>query len=93
MRIKLIKTILFVIVTFLCMAIAIGAKYYVKSVQSFKINLTTKLSGVKELTVKSIIERDNELVIELYNDESYFCREFKKTFGITPSEYAKASRK
>ena len=24
-----------------------------------------------------------------YNDESYFCREFKKTFNATPSEYIK----
>ena len=46
--------------------------------EPIKINLTTKLSGVKELTVKSIIERDNELVIELYNDESYFIKEGTK---------------
>ena len=27
-----------------------------------------------------------------YNNESYFSREFKKHLGISPSEYAKASR-
>lgn len=43
--------------------------------EPIKINLTTKISGIKELTVKSIVERDNELVIELYGDESYFIKE------------------
>ena len=28
-----------------------------------------------------------------YNDESYFSREFKKRFGITPSEYMRMKEK
>lgn len=42
--------------------------------EPIKINLTAKIDGVKELSVKSIVERDNELVIELNNDESYFVK-------------------
>lgn len=42
--------------------------------EPIKINLTAKIDGVKELNVKSIVERDNELVIELNNDESYFVK-------------------
>lgn len=46
--------------------------------EPIKINLTAKIDGVKELTVKNIIEIDNELVIELNNDESYFVKEGMK---------------
>lgn len=89
MRIKLIKTILFVIVTFLCMAIAIGAKYYVKSVQSFKINLTTMGQSMQNNNDACYFELKNSIkesyakkFVALLNQTSLeFSSEFNKILG------------
>lgn len=89
MRIKLIKTILFVIVTFLCMAIAIGAKYYVKSVQSFKINLTTMEQSMQNNNDACYFELKNSIkesyakkFVALLNQTSLeFSSEFNKILG------------
>lgn len=51
-----------------------------------------KMTRAKELLNSQFYTISEVCFLSGYNDESYFCREFKKTFGITPSEYAKASQ-
>lgn len=51
-----------------------------------------KLIRAKELLSSQMYTVSETCFLSGYNDESYFCREFKKHFGITPSEYAKTSQ-
>ena len=51
-----------------------------------------KMTRAKELLNSQFYTVSEVCFLSGYNDESYFSREFKKTFGITPSEYAKASQ-
>lgn len=52
-----------------------------------------RMSRAKELLASGMYTVSEVCFLSGYNDESYFSREFKKHFNITPSEYAKASRK
>ena len=51
-----------------------------------------KMSRAKELLTSGLYTVSDVCYLSGYNDESYFSREFKKFFNITPCEYAKASR-
>ena len=59
----------------------------VKYINNLKMSRATELLASGMYTVSEVC------FLSGYNDESYFSREFKKKFNITPSEYAKASRK
>lgn len=54
---------------------------------------TLKLTRAKELLDSQFYTVREVCYLSGFGDESYFCREFKKAFQMTPSEYAKASRK
>ena len=51
-----------------------------------------KMTRAKELLNSQFYTVSEVCFLSGYNDESYFSREFKKHFKITPSEYAKASQ-
>ena len=52
-----------------------------------------KMTRAKELLDSQFYTVSEVCFLSGYNNESYFSREFKKHLGISPSEYAKASRK
>ena len=52
-----------------------------------------KLTRAKELIESGMYSVGDVCFLSGYNDESYFSREFKKSFKKSPKEYAKASRK
>ncbi len=52
-----------------------------------------KLTRAKELLESGMYTVGDACFLSGYNDESYFSREFKKSFKKSPKEYAKASRK
>lgn len=52
-----------------------------------------KMARAKELLSSQFYTVSQVCFLSGYNDESYFSREFKKAFNVTPGEYAKASRK
>ena len=79
-------------------------KAYAAAMREYK-NLTPIIEKYKEyLSVENQMQQAKELLdsqfytvseiclLSGYNNESYFSREFKKHLGISPSEYAKASR-
>lgn len=51
-----------------------------------------KMNRAKELLDSQFYTVSEVCFLSGYNNESYFCREFKKHFGISPGEYAKTSR-
>lgn len=51
-----------------------------------------KMSRAKELLTSGIYSVSDVCFLAGYNDESYFCREFKKHFKLPPSEYKKTSQ-
>ena len=51
-----------------------------------------KMTRAKELLDSQFYTVSEVCFLSGYNNESYFSREFKKHLGISPSEYAKASR-
>ncbi len=58
----------------------------------FAISPIKYISNLKMTRAKELLQSQFYTVSEVcrlsgYNDDSYFCREFKKLFGITPSEY------
>lgn len=52
-----------------------------------------KMTRAKELLNSQFYTISEVCFLSGYNDESYFCREFKKRFGITPSEYMNRNEK
>lgn len=48
-----------------------------------------KMTRAKELLASGMYTVNEACFLSGYNDESYFSREFKKHFNITPSEYKK----
>ena len=58
-----------------------------KYINALRMTRAKELLGSKFYTVSEVCSLTG------YNNESYFSREFKKQFNITPREYAKASRK
>lgn len=48
-----------------------------------------KMTRAKELLSSQFYTVSEVCFLSGYNDESYFCREFKKYFDMTPSEYMK----
>ena len=58
----------------------------IKYINELKMALAEELLSLNFYTVKEVCFRSG------FQDESYFSREFKKKFSITPSEYAKTSR-
>lgn len=54
---------------------------------------TLKLTRAKELLESGLYTVGDVCFLSGYNDESYFSREFKKIFKLSPKEYVKASRK
>ena len=48
-----------------------------------------KMARAKELLNSQFYSISEVCFLSGYNDESYFCREFKKHFDLTPSEYVK----
>ena len=54
---------------------------------------TLRMARAKELLGSQFYTVSQVCFMSGYNDESYFSREFKKAFHLTPGEYAKASRK
>lgn len=59
----------------------------IKYINELKMTRARDLLRSQFYTVKQVCSLSG------YNDESYFSREFKKAFNVTPREYAKASRK
>ncbi len=51
-----------------------------------------RMTRAKELLSSQFYTVSKVCFLSGYNDESYFCREFKKCFNITPSEYMKAAK-
>ncbi len=51
-----------------------------------------KMSRAKELLSSQFYSISEVCFLSGYNDESYFCREFKKYFGQTPSDFMKQIR-
>ena len=51
-----------------------------------------KMTRAKELLSSQFYTASEVCFLSGYNNESYFTREFKKHFGISPGEYAKTSR-
>jgi len=62
-------------------------KRYGKGIKSFLRDI--KMEKSKNLLVKSNLPVYKIAKAVGYNHFGYFCREFKKTFGITPSEMRK----
>lgn len=52
-----------------------------------------KMELAKELLFSNMYTISQVVTLSGFHDESYFSREFKKHFAITPSEYKKASQK
>lgn len=52
-----------------------------------------KMTRAKELLTSGMYTVSETCFLSGYNDESYFCREFKKHFNISPSEYKKTSKR
>lgn len=52
-----------------------------------------KMARARELLDSQFYTVSEICFLSGFNNESYFSREFKKHFGISPGEYAKASRK
>ena len=52
-----------------------------------------RLAHAEELLLSGLYTVREICFLSGFNDESYFSREFKKHFGVSPCEYAKASRK
>lgn len=50
-----------------------------------------KMTRAKELLSSQFYTVSEVCFLSGYNDESHFCREFKKHFNITPSEYMKTA--
>lgn len=50
-----------------------------------------KMARAKELLNSQFYTISEICFLSGYNNESYFCREFKKHFGITPSEYMRTT--
>ena len=50
-----------------------------------------KMARAKELLNSQFYSISEVCFLSGYNDESYFCREFKKHFDLTPSEYVKST--
>jgi AraC-like DNA-binding protein len=50
-----------------------------------------KMTRAKELLHSQFYTVSEVCFLSGYNNESYFCREFKKHFGITPSEYMRTT--
>ncbi len=92
MRYKLIKTILIVFVTLLCTVLLIGAKYYVKTVETFKsfynqtkIRLINMQNGGYSEIKKSLDQNYTEKFVKILDDISL---EFKKgIYSILGDEY------
>ncbi len=66
-------------------------------VKTFAMPPIRYVNSLKLLRAKELLEAQMVSVREVsflsgYNDESYFSREFKKHFGISPKEYAKGFR-
>lgn len=51
-----------------------------------------KMTRAEELLSSQMYSVSDVCFLSGFRDESYFSREFKKYFGVTPSEYAKGSR-
>lgn len=51
-----------------------------------------KMTRAEELLSSQMYGVRDVCFLSGFQDESYFSREFKKYFGVTPSEYAKSSR-
>lgn len=51
-----------------------------------------KMARAQELLNSQFYTVSDVCFLSGYNNESYFSREFKKIFGVSPGEYAKASR-
>ncbi|MBQ2967246.1 MAG: helix-turn-helix transcriptional regulator [Clostridia bacterium] len=67
-------------------------------IKSFAVSPVKYINSLKLTRAKELIESGMYTVGDVcflsgYNDESYFSREFKKSFKKSPKEYAKASRK
>lgn len=50
-----------------------------------------KMARARELLDSQFYSINDVCYLSGYNDESYFCREFKKHFDMTPSEYVKST--
>lgn len=50
-----------------------------------------KMARAKELLSSQFYKVSEVCFLSGYNNESYFCREFKKRFGMTPNEYMRTS--
>jgi YesN/AraC family two-component response regulator len=50
-----------------------------------------KMARAKELLDSQFYSINDVCYLSGYNDESYFCREFKKHFDMTPSEYIRTN--
>lgn len=59
----------------------------IKYINALKMTRAKELLDSQFYTIREICYMSG------YSDESYFCREFKKAFHMTSSEYAKTSRK
>lgn len=51
-----------------------------------------KMTRAEELLSSQMYSVSDACFLSGFRDESYFSREFKKYFGVTPSEYVKSSR-
>ena len=51
-----------------------------------------KMARAEDLLLSQLYTVSEVCYLSGYNDESYFCREFKKFFHVSPSNYKKASR-
>lgn len=65
-------------------------------IKRFAISPVQYIRGLKMARAKELLSSQFYSVSEVcflsgYNDESYFCREFKKHFDVTPREYMKMS--
>ena len=66
-------------------------------IKQFAISPLKYINNLKMARARELLDSQFYTVSEVcflsgFNNESYFSREFKKHFGISPGEYAKASR-